>query len=242
MLFPLLTAALLARATGAFLPEVSFDLPRAQADNDGSTMVPEGDPARQAEVRTALATAFARYPERFLTGVVKTVYVVREMSDEGTGYGGTTGDDDRSVLITDGDEDGESVDASWTRSVFHHELSHLLMAHKGGQFSRRAWRDATAPDFRYPHRHDGGFRAIRDGEDDDTFRPELNAQGLLNAYGASCFDEDWAVYAQNVVDPTPEFRDLVRRYPLVAKRAALVEGFYERVVPGWTPSPFGTGM
>ena len=193
-LLPLLTAALLGQATVAPLPEVSFDFDRALADNGGSRMMPENDPARQAEVRSALAKAFARYPEGFLTGVVKTVYVVRDMSDDGAEYGGTTGDDDHSVLITDGDEDGEGVDAPWTRSVFHHELSHLLMAHNGGQFSRRAWRDATAPDFRYPHRHDGGLWAIREGEDDDTFRPDLNAQGLLNAYGASCFDEDWAVY------------------------------------------------
>lgn len=204
-------------------------------------MVPETDPAAQADVCAALAKAFARYPQGFLTGEVRTVYVLRQMSeDDGAGYGGTTGDDEHSVLITDGDETGDGVDGSWTRSVFHHELAHILMLNHGRDFPRRAWRDATGPDFRYAHRHDGGYWAIRDGEDDDTFRPELNAQGLLNSYGASCFDEDWAVFAQNVVDPSPEFTDLVRRYPLVAKRAALTEAFYERVVPGWTPLPLAT--
>ena len=237
-LLPLLAAALLRQADLAPVPEISFDLRRAQGDNDGSEMVAEEDAARQEAVRRALRQAFARYPKGFLPTTVRTVYVVRAMSEDGAGYGGVTGDDGESVLITDGDEAGDGVDEAWTRTVFHHEVAHLLMQNHAHDFSRRAWKDATAPEFRYPHRRDGGMQAIRDGEDDDRFRPDLNAQGLLNAYGASCFDEDWAVYAQNVVEPTPEFVDLVRRYPYVARRAALAETFYERAVPGWTPSPF----
>ena len=236
-LLPFLTAALLGQASAAPLPEISFDLPRAQGQNEGSTMVAETDPDRQARVRTALAHAFARYPAGFLATNVRTVYVVRSMADDdGAEYGGTPGDDGASVLLTDGDESG--VDAKWTEDVFHHETAHVLKGRFGKAFSRRDWNDAAAPEFRYAHGRDGAYWAIRDGEDDDAFVPALNAQGLLNAYGASCLDEDWAVYAMNVVDPSPEFADVVRRYPRVARRAALVEAFYERVVPGWTPSPF----
>ncbi len=234
---PLLAAALLGQASAVSAPEICFDLPRAQRQNDGAVMVAESDPARQAEARVALTKAFARYPQGFLGHTIRTVYVVRSMADDdGAEYGGTTGDDGASVLITDGDDD--AVDAKWTEDVFHHETAHVLLDHNGRAFSRRAWREAAAPDFRYAHPHDGGYWAIRDGEDDDTFVPELNAQGLLNAYGASCLDEDWAVYAMNVLDPSPEFSEIVRRYPRVARRAALVEQFYERVVPGWNPSPF----
>ena len=243
---PLLTAALLAsqasaQASTAPLPEICFDLPRAQAQNDGATMTAESDPARQAEARAALLKAFARYPAGFLAKNVRTVYVVRTMAEaDGAEYGGTPGDDGASVLITDGDD--QSVDAPWTEDVFHHETAHVLLDHNRRAFSKRDWRDAAAPEFRYAHPRDGGYWAIRDEDSDDTFRPELNAQGLLNSYGASCLDEDWAVYAQNVLDPSPEFTDIVRRYPRVAQRAALVEAFYERVVPGWRPSPFGTAI
>ena len=75
---PLLSlVAACALAQAAPVPEISFDLPRAQAQNEGSTMTPESDPARQAEDRAALARAFARYPAGFLARTVKTVYVVR---------------------------------------------------------------------------------------------------------------------------------------------------------------------
>ncbi len=234
-LLPLFAACALAQADP--LPEISFDLARAQAQNREASIAPENDPARQARVRKALAHAFARYPAGFLAQNVRTVYVVRAMADDGAGYGGLTGEDGTSVLITDGDDDG--VDGDWIETVFHHETAHVLMEDFHREFSRRAWRDATDPGFRYAHpKGDGGMAAILQGEDDATFTPTLNAQGPLNPYGASCFDEDWATYAQNVVDPSPEFRDLVRRYDYVARRAALVEDFYERIVPGWEPSPF----
>lgn len=238
-LLPLLTATLLGQASVAPLPEICFDLPRAQRQNDGATMTAESDPARQNQARQALRHAFKRYPAGFLAQAVTTVYVVRSMADDdGAEYGGTPGDDGHSVLITDGDDEG--VDSKWTEDVFHHETAHVLLDHNDRALSKRAWREAAAPEFRYAHARDGSYWAIRDGEDDDTFLPELNEQGLLTAYGASCFDEDWAVYAMNVLDPSPEFSEIVRRYPRVARRAALVESFYEKVVPGWSPSPFGT--
>jgi len=179
----------------------------------------------------ALKHAFARYPSSFLLREVKTVYIVSSMkTQEGVEYGGTVGDDGSSVIIA-----AEDVTPDWIESVFHHETAHLLMEHHGDQFPHANWDRTAAPTFRYDHASDGGYGALKSGDANDLPDPKLNAQGLLNAYGASCFDEDIATYAAGVVGQSEELATLKKSYPRIASRAALVEAWYQKVCPGWKP-------
>ncbi len=208
-------------------PEISFDLKRAERVNAGSMMQAEKrDPS---DVILALKRAFAHYPEEFLRREVKTVYIVSTMkSEDGVEYGGTVGDDGKSVILA-----VEDVTPDWVESTFHHETAHLLMEHHGNDFPRKKWNQTAAPTFRYDHVSDGGYGALKSGDANDVPDPQLNAQGLLNAYGASCFDEDWATFAAGVIGATTEFTKLTKRYPRIFRRAKVVEEFYERVCPGW---------
>lgn len=207
-------------------PEISFDLKRTEKVNAGSMMRAEkSDPT---EVVLALNRAFARYPSAFLRHEVKTVYIVSSMkSEEGVEYGGTVGDDGKSVILA-----VEEVTPDWVESVFHHETAHLLMEHHSGDFSRAKWGRAAAPTFRYDHESDGGYGALKSGNADDLPNAKLNAQGVLNTYGASCFDEDVATFASGVVGQTRDFAALVKSYPRIAERAALLKDWYEKICPG----------
>ena len=212
---------------------VTFNVVGAQRDAKGLTATFERDPHLRRLARAALARAFARYPAGTLPRDLDRVYVADDLRWDGTQMGGLSMPGVRAVWLAV----GQSVDKStarWFEASFHHEFAHVLFERREAQIPKSAWRALNSKGFRYRYEDDeGGFSALsKDISTDEALKPSLNAKGVLSDYGATEIDEDWATYAERLMDPEPSFLAAYRRYPRVRQKMRLMAGFYRRAFPG----------
>ncbi len=201
--------------------------------------VPENDPAVRAVCREALENAMVRYPVEDLARELSDVVVVRKLGHEGVAVEGLAYVRDREVALSSFPVTAypdRASGAAFLGRAFHHELAHLLMARHPSLFPTAEWREANAPDFRYAR---NGWDAIVRGATSD-FDPDLNAQGLLHPYAASCIEEDVASMAEELLVPDEgargrALRRALVRSPRLRRKAALLRAFYLRVFPVMRP-------
>ncbi len=212
---------------------VTFNVVGAERADPGLTATFEKSASTRTLARVSLARAFARYPASGLFRLLDTVFVADDLRWDGTQMGGYSMPGARSIWIAVGQSVDENTDR-WIEDSFHHELGHVIKDQRRELIPEKAWRAANAPGFRYTHEDaGGGFGAVSSGKDtEESLDPTLNAQGLLSHYGATEFEEDWATYAERLLDPDPTFLKALRKYPRVRVKMRLITALYRRVFPG----------
>ena len=189
-------------------------------------LTPEAGGDWQAWARPAVARALARYPAAGLVGRLDRTYVVRLLWFDQTAMGGTNDAAARRVIVALGPG---QVTAEWLERAVHHEFAHALRNRAGSGFPFDAWTRANAPGFHYGS---SGFEALKAGQSGEAYDAALAEKGVLNPYGASDPDEDWAEIAEGVMVDDRAFWRLVRRYPRLRAKARLAVAFYRRTFSG----------
>ena len=175
--------------------------------------------------RRTLSAQIAVYPRSFLEKVgLKCVVLCEGLSFEGTKCPAYA-DVERGRIYFDV---RTSLDASYLKRAFHHELFHQIdFAEDGVLDSDSFWESLNTPGFRYTQNAD----RMQEGAAgrDDAAAPE----GFLNWYATSSPAEDKAeVYAALVVD-RGEARRRIERDPILSRKADRVRQTFDRLGAGW---------
>jgi hypothetical protein len=68
--------------------------------------------------------------------------------------------------------------------------------------------------------------------------PEIYARGFVMGYGRSSEENDINTYAEFLLEKPDELAALAARYPAIAKKAAIISGFYQSLDPGFKTQRF----
>jgi len=179
-----------------------------------------------------LARAFLKYPEKLLRENLDRVYAFKSMKFFGVPYGGTN---TKNTIYLADDENNPGFTDAYIESVFHHELSSVLLRSYPGVFNMSAWQTINSPGFMYGN---GGVEAILNGEASMRFDPELFERGFLTRYSQASPEEDINVFAQNLFTGGSSFWDIVDENMRIRKKASMLIGFYQAIDPSLTEEYF----
>ena len=130
-----------------------------------------------------LATAMEMYPAKMWeSGKVETIVLSKECLRDGVKWGGFAVHARKALVL----DISQSHNPDWQRSVFHHELFHLIDPIENAQ-----WEKLNVQDFAY-----------RPVERPSAISKDQTRKGFLNAYSRSAAGEDRAeIFAFMVSDP-----------------------------------------
>jgi hypothetical protein len=128
-----------------------------------------------------------------------------------------------------------SLDFEFMRRTFHHEFSSILIA--AAPFPHVAWEAALPEDFTFPQTEQDILKGLQDNPRAAEM-PAIYALGFVDGYGRSSKENDINSYAELLLDAPDELASLAARYPAIAKKAALISGFYQSLDPGFKTQRF----
>ena len=189
------------------------------------------DEEQLARGRDMLDVALAKYPLQLLSSHLERVNFVgftsllvfpQGQSNNAVLAGGTYGD--RTLYVSLETRPGRPYISRDAETIFHHELSSLLVGEHPDLFDDKAWLAANPPDFKY---------------DDDLKRgPELStnylAEGFASQYGMSTLENDINTYAQGLFTRSDWLLPQAAAHPHVQQKLDVLLDFYGRLDPGFT--------
>ena len=177
--------------------------------------------ARTARFRDMIASCLDDYPSYLYTSVLDNIYLVRKLQFPTGAAAGTY--TQRSILIAM--DDTTTVGA---RSVFHHELSSLLLLRFGNKFSAEQFRAQNPKGFEYGHFTNDGLRW------NPSLREEYAMEGFVGGYGQNDMENDFNLFAEELFTPSPGFWNYIQKYPAFRKKAECVAAFYAALDPQYS--------
>lgn len=191
------------------------------------------DASEVARSQKAVIQALDCYPAKALKSL-KVIYVSKEISFYGLGYGGTNSLD--TVYITnDGPSKGYTDD--YIRSTVHHEYSSILLRNFSSYLDQAAWTKTLPPSFTY---RQGGTESVRTGTASTRYNPDFMKDGFLAQYATSSQEEDFNMTAEGLFSANPKFWAAVDQYPLLKGKVQIVVNFYKKLDPAFTETFFRT--
>lgn len=172
--------------------------------------------------------ALQKYPVSILKANLKKVYVFYDIEFYNVGYGGTYWENN--VYITN---QGKSLgyDDIFVEQLFHAEFSSILFINYKQYFDKQSWKAANAPDAEYG---DGGYEAIKNGNNSEEFDETINKEGFLTQYGMSDMENDFNSFAKNIFVCDPGFWELFSKYKRLNKKLNIIIEFYYTIDPQFT--------
>jgi hypothetical protein len=129
-----------------------------------------------------------------------------------------------------------SNDLKFIRRTFHHEFSSILL--EVAPFPHADWEAALPEDFTFPPQNNQEMLKSLQNYPSAAEMPEIYARGFVMGYGRSSEENDINTYAEFLLDKPDELASLAARYPAIAKKAALISGFYQSLDPGFKTPHF----
>jgi hypothetical protein len=188
----------------------------------------------QERTRTVIRRSIAKYPPEIIKLNLVTVYVLKNMSFYGVGYGGTNSND--VVFLTNNGEELGYTD-NYIEQTFHHEFSSILYRNYPLWLDAVAWNQVNPPDFNYRD-PENGVGAIRNNESSQELDTVLCRHGFLTQYAMSGMENDINTIAQNLFRPSPGFWAAVDQYPAIREKTKILIRFYYRLHPRFTENYF----
>jgi hypothetical protein len=171
---------------------------------------------------------FSKYPVDVLKNNLARVYVVSYLHAYETPMGGTRSES-RVYVNNEGADMGYTDEAM--EHIFHAEFSSILYLAEKTRFNEKKFASYNDTSFTYAN---DDFLSIREGRSTQTYDSLLNAQGLLNAYGATTLENDLNAFAQQLFLPDENFWPLLAKNPRLYAKALHVIDFYASFSPGFT--------
>lgn len=196
--------------------------------------------AAQTRLRRLMQAEMARYPSGTL-GSVSQIFVGSTLTHSGRSVGGVhfMG----LVFIGAGEQDsGTATDAHVVRAL-HHEVSHALMEKHGTygtKFDAARFRAALPPGFVYTDDRPGADKEAPFRPGDDTVSLELLDEGFLAPWAQCNMEEDFASYAEDMLNRPGSLLDLFAADSAVGRKARVVRDFYLAIDPRFA-AMFATG-
>jgi hypothetical protein len=174
--------------------------------------------ARRLGPLRSLAAALVPYPPGFVARLLDTVALAGAVVFwNDTAVGGFFFP--RGLCLNAGDPADRGQVAT---RLFHHELSSLVRA--AVPFDAARWEALNPPGFRYLD--EAAYRDLLRRHPHQDGDPALWAQGFVRPYGTSDIDDDWNTYAEAMFGDGPAFAALIRPYPRMRAKAAVLMALY----------------
>jgi hypothetical protein len=185
----------------------------------------------------AINQALDAYPPAFLKVQGPNILLTHKLTILGQPVGGTVQVQMHKgwVILASG---GllSSLDLDFMRRAFHHEFSSILI--EVAPFPHAAWEAALPEDFTFPPRNNQEMLKSLQDYTSAAEMPEIYARGFVRGYGRSSQTNDINTYAEFLLEKPDELASLAARYPAIAKKAALISGFYQSLDPGFKTQHF----
>ena len=192
--------------------------------------LPEDAKVPQVEMRAAeppavwfaldgVEPSLAQYPAGFVSGLIKAIFICREMWIEGERAGGTYG---RAWLLLSAPLDiGRAGITLTSRRLVHHELSSFVY-YRGD--NARTWQETIPSDWAFQDFAAAQLQRNSSG-------PPPVETGFLNAYAATSAENDFNIYAEKMMTEMDKVMQLAGRVPVIARKAALLRQIYAAIDP-----------
>ena len=183
--------------------------------NAHTTSLPNSEKKRSIAV---LFAALDKYPLRIIQGHLIEIYVFGVLEFFQEGYAGTYSDQ---TLYMSNNGVNEGFTDGFIEQTFHHEFSSMLWYAHPELLDTIAWKKLNKLNY-----GDGGIQALIDDNDSQTFDAYYNERGFLFQYASSDLENDINSFAENLFAPTLEFRNALKKHPVLRKKMALLIAFY----------------
>jgi hypothetical protein len=177
-----------------------------------------------------LFSALDKYPKHIIQDHLMEVYIFGVLEFFNQGYAGTYFD--HTLYMSNGGLN-EGYTNGFIEQTFHHEFSSMLWYAHTELLDTTAWKKLNKLDY-----GDGGIQALIDDNDSQTFDAYYNERGFLFQYASSDLENDINSFAENLFVPTLEFRNALKKYPVLRKKMALLISFYTSLDPSLNSSFF----
>ena len=175
-----------------------------------------------------LEEALSKYPAHVVKKYLNAVYFAGTIVDRGIYHAGTFDAFRRIVYLVD--------NGKWTDyriATFHHEFSSLLLSRHG--FLLNAWDDQHPEGFKYRSEiydlidQESMYAGITTISTDEDY-----ADGFMNTYSHTNFENDFNEYAKKIFTEPAEFKRIMHQYPRVRGKFCVFLDFYRMVDPIFT--------
>ncbi len=171
-----------------------------------------------------------KYPVEVLKANLKRVYFLKSIEFYNVEFGGTNSYD-RLYFTNNGESDGYTD--QYLVQTIHHEFSSIFLRNFPDYFLQDEWEKNN----KIPY-GDGGVAALKSSQSSLEFDSTYNANGFLYQYANSDVENDLNSFAENIFAPSPEFYDLVDKYPALKNKWKLIIKFYNSIDPKFTEDYF----
>ncbi|MCP4117418.1 MAG: hypothetical protein GY737_18895 [Desulfobacteraceae bacterium] len=186
----------------------------------------------------AIHQALDAYPPMFLKSQGPNILLANQLSLLGHPISGTVQiRPHKSWVILASNYLLPSLDLQFMRRTFHHEFSSILIANT--PFPHSDWKATLPAGFSFPKTDQERLEALQDYPSAAEM-DVIYARGFVAGYGRSSQENDINTYAELLLDAPVELVNLASRYPAIAKKAALISGFYKSLDPSFKISNFTT--
>ena len=172
---------------------------------------------------TVLSAALEKYPVHVIKRHLAELYIFGKLEFFNQGYAGTYSENIL-YLANEGIEEGYSN--GFIEQSFHHEFSSMLWYANQELLDTTEWKKLNKMEY-----GDGGIQALIDDNDSQEFDDYYNERGFLFQYAASDLENDINSFAENLFAPTLEFRDALKKHPVLRKKMAMLIAFYSALDP-----------
>jgi hypothetical protein len=194
-------------------------------------------PLRSLFALWAINQALDAYPPAFLKVQGPNILLTHKLTILGQPVGGTVQTPNpKGWVILASFYLFNSSDLKFLRRAFHHEFSSILL--DNAPFPHAAWEAALPEDFTFPPQTEQEMIKSLQGQPSAAEMPAIYALGFVRAYGRSNQENDINTYAELLLDAPDELASLAARYPAIAKKAAIISGFYQSLDPGFKTQRF----
>jgi hypothetical protein len=179
--------------------------------------------AEKKRTLTVLSAALEKYPVHVIKRHLAELYIFGKLEFFNQGYAGTYSENIL-YLANEGIEEGYSN--GFIEQSFHHEFSSMLWYANQELLDTTEWKKLNKMEY-----GDGGIQALIDDNDSQEFDDYYNERGFLFQYASSDLENDINSFAENLFAPTLEFRDALKKHPVLRKKMAMLIAFYSALDP-----------
>lgn len=180
------------------------------------------DTAEFERSKAIIIKALNKYPVDVIAKHLTKVYVVNRLEFYGQSYGGTNSTS--VVYLTNRGIDLGYSDF-WIEQAFHSEFSSILLRNYSFLFDKKKWISYNKG-IEYGH---SGTDALKQGKASKEFDLELNKRGILALYGTASIEEDFNLFAENLLLSKLGFWEIGKTQKRIWKKANQVIEFYNNI-------------
>lgn len=174
-----------------------------------------------ARSMTVMLKAASIYPDKFLAGSLKKVYLLKEIKFYGLSYGGTN-DNDNLFLTNKGEAKGYTDD--YMERTFHHELSSIILRKYSKDFDKATWIKITKYQF---VTGSSGSKALATGETSTVIDEKYCKEGVLSQYSRASVEEDFNIFTENLFMNNPALWEMAKKYPIIKQKITIIIKLYQ---------------